>query len=51
VAAGLAALLTGAAALLVVCRGGMARAGPVAHGPSMLAAAWLVTVAVATGRA
>jgi len=48
-AAVLAAVLTGAGALAVACTGRSPPGASVPHGPSMLAAAWLVTTAAAMG--
>jgi leader peptidase (prepilin peptidase)/N-methyltransferase len=45
----LAAVLTGAVGLLLVCAGRAPPGAVVPHGPSMLAAAWLVTLATAAG--
>jgi leader peptidase (prepilin peptidase) / N-methyltransferase len=45
----LAAVLTGAVGLLAVCAGRAPPGAVVPHGPSMLAAAWLVTLATAAG--
>jgi leader peptidase (prepilin peptidase)/N-methyltransferase len=44
-----AAVLTGAAGLLLVWAGRAPPGAVVPHGPSMLAAAWLVTLATAAG--
>ncbi len=49
-AAVLAAVLTGAVGLVVVCAGRGPPGATVPHGPSMLAATWLVTLVVAAGR-
>ena len=48
-AAVLAAVITGLVALLRLRLGRGPPAGEVPHGPSMLAAAWLLTVATAAG--
>lgn len=48
-AAGLAALLTAAIALAATAAGRLSRSGVVPHGPSMLAAGWLVTLLAALG--
>lgn len=49
-AATLAAVLTGAVGLAVTCAGRGPPGASVPHGPSMLLAAWLVTVVAACGR-
>jgi leader peptidase (prepilin peptidase)/N-methyltransferase len=48
-AAVLAAVLTGVGALVVACAGRSPPGASVPHGPSMVAAAWLVTTAAAMG--
>lgn len=48
VAAALAALLTGVAAVAGVARGGLRRGAAVPHGPSMLVAGWLVAMTAST---
>lgn len=48
-AAGLAALLTAVIAVVATASGRLSRGGVVPHGPSMLAAAWLVTLLAAVG--
>jgi leader peptidase (prepilin peptidase) / N-methyltransferase len=49
VASGLAALGTAAAALVAAGIGGLSRRGTVPHGPSMLAASWVMTALAAVG--
>jgi leader peptidase (prepilin peptidase) / N-methyltransferase len=49
IAAVLAAVLTGAIGLFLVCAGRAPPGTAVPHGPSMLAAAWLVTLATVAG--
>jgi leader peptidase (prepilin peptidase)/N-methyltransferase len=49
IAAVLAAVLTGVVGLLLVCAGRAPPGAVVPHGPSMLVAAWLVTLATAAG--
>jgi leader peptidase (prepilin peptidase) / N-methyltransferase len=49
VAAALAAMGTAVVALVRACIGGLPRRATVPHGPSMLAASWLVTMVAAVG--